>query len=68
MIVDAELIWGLVFGSIGIGYCIYGRRQKTLMPFVSGIALIGFPHFVDGALLTMLVGAVLASIPFYVKV
>ncbi len=38
------------------------------MPFVSGIALIGFPYFVDGALLTVLVGAVFASIPFYVKI
>ncbi len=64
---DAELIWGLVFGSIGIGYFIYGRRQKTLMPFISGMALIAFPYFVDGVLLTVLVGAVLAAVPFVIK-
>lgn len=65
--VDAELVWGLVFGSIGIGYCIYGRRQKTLMPFASGLALIAFPYFVEGALFTVLVGVLLTAVPFVIK-
>lgn len=64
---DAELIWGLVFGSIGIGYFIYGRRQRTLMPFISGLALIAFPYFVEGALLTVLIGTALAAVPFVIK-
>ncbi len=37
------------------------------MPFVSGLALIAFPYFVEGALLTVLVGAVLAAVPFVIK-
>ena len=65
--VDTELVLGLVFGSIGIGYFIYGRRQSRFMPFVSGLALIAFPYFVEGALATVLVGVVLASLPFIIK-
>ena len=65
--VDAELVLGLVFGSIGVGYFIYGRRQGTFMPFVSGLALMAFPYFVEGALATVLVGLVIASLPFVIK-
>ena len=25
----ASLLWGFVFGCIGMGYCIYGKRQQS---------------------------------------
>ena len=61
------LIWGIVFGAIGLGYFIYGRKQRRAMPFIAGGALIVFPYFVDGALFTVLFGAMLMAVPFLVK-
>ena len=28
----AVLLWGLLFGSIGFGFFLYGKRQKTVVP------------------------------------
>ena len=37
------LIWGMVFGAIGLGFFAYGKKKKAIVPLVSGIALIVFP-------------------------
>lgn len=57
----------MLFGSIGIGYFIYGRRQKSPMHFIAGIGLFLFPYFVDGVLLILAVGVALVALPFVIK-
>ncbi len=42
------LILGLVAGSIGVGYFVYGRRQRKPMFLVAGIALCVMPYLVTG--------------------
>jgi hypothetical protein len=61
-----ELFSGLVFGSIGVGYVIYGRRQRVLTPFVAGLGLIAFPYLVSGTFATLAVGTVLILLPVIV--
>ncbi len=63
----ATLLWGMLFGAIGVGYFVYGKRQAMIMPLVCGIALMVYPWFVSGALLTVIVGAVLMAIPYFVR-
>lgn len=64
---ESKLLWGLLFGSIGFGYLIYGRRQRTVVPFVAGIALIAFPYFIDTTVTLLLVGIVLLAVPLVIK-
>jgi hypothetical protein len=40
---ESWLLWGLLFGSIGLGYFIYGKRQRAVVPLVCGLALMIFP-------------------------
>ena len=47
----AALFWGLIFGSIGFGFFLYGKNQRAIMPLVCGIALMVFPYFVSNTLL-----------------
>jgi hypothetical protein len=61
------LLWGLLFGSIGIGYFIYGKRQRRVVPLVCGLALMIFPYFVSGTMLVVVVGIVLIAIPYFVR-
>jgi len=61
---EAWLLWGLLFGSIGLGYVIYGRKQKNNVAFLSGLALIAFPYFVSGTLALVGVGILLICVPF----
>ncbi|WP_088278401.1 hypothetical protein [Ideonella sp. A 288] len=63
----ASLLWGLLFGSLGAGYALYGKKQRALVPFVCGLALMGVPYLVDNALLLVAIGAALAAIPFVVR-
>ncbi len=63
----ATLLWGVVFGSIGGGFFIYGKRQGSLVPLVCGVALMVFPYFLSNAWATVAVGALLMAIPYFVR-
>lgn len=64
----AVLMWGLLFGAIGTGFFIYGRKQKAVVPLCVGIALCVFPYFVANVYALVLIGVVLMAIPYFVRV
>ena len=63
----ASMMWSMVFDSIGIGYFVYGKRQKRGIAMLSGIALLGFPHFVSNVFLMITIGIVLMGLPYFIK-
>lgn len=63
----ATLLWSTLFGAIGVGYFIYGKRQSMIVPLVCGVALVVYPWFVHGVLLTVIVGIVLMAVPYFVR-
>ena len=63
----SSLLWGLLFGSIGLGFFVYGRRQKTVVPLACGVALMIFPYFVSNTLLLVILGLTLIAIPYFVR-
>lgn len=63
----ATMLLGVVFGAIGMGYCLYARKQRAPVPLACGIALMVFPWFVDGAWLTAAVGTALAALPWFIR-
>ncbi len=60
----SALFWGMVFGSFGLGYFIYGKKQQRLVPLFCGVLLMVFPYFVSSTLAMLLVGAALCAAPF----
>lgn len=64
----AQLIWGVAFGSIGLGYFVYGKKQGAFVPLLCGVALMVFPYFVSNTSLLVLVGTVLSVLPYFVRV
>lgn len=65
---SATILWGVIFGSFGAGYFLYGRKRGMVMPLVCGIALSVFPYFVPNTVLLVLIGAALIALPFFVRV
>lgn len=63
----SSLLWGILFGSIGFGYFIYGKKQQRGMPMLSGIALMVFPYVVSNSVVMVLIGALLIALPFFVN-
>ncbi len=63
----AALLWGVFFSSIGIGFFIYGKKQKASVPRACGLALMVYPFFVSNTMLLFGIGAVLTAIPFFIR-
>jgi hypothetical protein len=63
----SSLIWGLLFGSIGIGFFIYGRKQGVVVPLICGLALMIFPYFVSDTILRIAAGILFIAIPYFVR-
>lgn len=63
----ASLLWGLLFGSIGFGFLLYGKNQKALVPALCGVVLMIFPYFIPSTLLMVAIGVVLIAIPWFIR-
>lgn len=61
------LFLGMIFGSIGMGYFIYGRKQKNGIALISGIALFALPYLVSDILFITLIGVGVMAVPFIFK-
>ena len=64
----AVLLWGLLFGSIGFGFFLYGKKQKAVVPLITGIALCVVPYFIANVYALVIVGVILMAIPFIVRI
>jgi len=56
-----------LFSAVGAGYFIYGRKQRTTVPFVCGLVLMVFPYFVSNTLLMVIIGVVLMVLPYFAR-
>ena len=62
-----SIIWGLISGSIGLGYFVYGKKQRSVVPLVCGLGLMVFPYFVSNTVVLVTVGLLLSAIPYFVR-
>ena len=63
----AQILWGIIFGSIGLGYFIYGKKQQVAMPMICGLGLMVYPYFISNTLLLLLIGAALSAVPYFIR-
>lgn len=64
----STLLWGVLFGAVGLGFFVYGKKQRAIVPLVCGLALMVFPYFVSGPFLLIAIGVALMAIPYFVRV
>ena len=64
---EAWLLWGVVFGSVGLAYFVYGKKQRRFVPLLCGIALMAFPYFMSNTVLLVVVGLVLSAVPYFFR-
>jgi len=63
----AVLLWGLLFSSIGLGFFIYGKKQRAVVPLVCGLVLMIFPYFVANTTLLVVIGVALVALPYFLR-
>lgn len=64
---QALLLWGLLFGSIGIGFLVYAKQQRAVVPLVVGLALSIYPLFVTNVYALVLIGLALTAVPYFIR-
>lgn len=63
----STLLFGLLFSSIGLGFFLYGRKQRAIVPLFCGLTLVIYPYFVSSNALLVAIGVVLVAIPYFVR-
>ena len=61
------LMWGMFFGAFGLGFFLYGKKQKAVVPLITGIALCVVPYFIANVYALVVVGLILMAIPYFVR-
>jgi hypothetical protein len=62
------LLWSLLFSSIGLGFFVYGKKQKAVVPLLSGLGLMIYPYFVSSTILLVVIGAALVVLPYFIRI
>ena len=62
------LIWGMLFGAIGLGFFTYGKKQKAVVPLSVGVALFVIPYIMPNVLMLVIAGVILVAIPYFVRI
>ncbi len=63
----STLFAGMVFGAIGMGYLVYGKKEANPIALAAGMGLMVIPYFVPGVALMILAGAALVAAPFFIR-
>ena len=64
---QGELLWGVLFSSIGLGYFIYGRRQSRMIPLACGVVLMAYPYFMPNTTVLVIIGVLFTALPYFLR-
>ena len=65
---DATILFaGVILSSVGLGYLVYGRKQRNPIALISGVVLCGAPYFISNLLLLAAAGVAFMALPFLIR-
>ena len=62
-----QLLLGLIFSFIGLGYFLYGKKQKKVVPLVCGLLLMVYSYFIDSTLWLSALGVLFSLFPYFIR-
>ena len=54
----------MLFGTIGMGFVMYGKKAGVIIPMGVGVALMVCPYFIPNAIVMLAVCGALTAVPF----
>ncbi len=63
-----SLMVSVLLSSIGAGYALYGRKQRQVVPLLTGLALCVSPYFVSNGYALVGVGLLLTVVPWVLRI
>ena len=67
MFETSSLLWGILFGSVGAGYMIYGKKQQHIWALISGMSLSVLPYCSTNLAVLIPGGAALLALPYLMR-
>jgi hypothetical protein len=65
---DSSLLMAsLVFGMIGMGMFMYGKKAGRPVPLAAGMGLMVLPYFITHLLIMVLVCSALTAVPWFLR-
>ena len=68
MISPSTLMLGIIFGAIGLGFFIYGKKQGAIIPLFCGVGLMILPYFISNIYILIFSGIIMVAIPYFIKI
>ncbi len=62
-----QLMLSMVFGTIGLGMFMYGKKEVRFVPLGAGLGLMVLPYFISNLLLMSGVCVALMALPWVIK-
>lgn len=59
-----SLMLGMLFGTIGFGFLLYGRKASLIVPIGVGLLLMICPYFIPNVPALVIVCLLLMAVPF----
>ena len=67
MDMGTTLMVSVLFSSIGAGYFVYGKKQRQVVPLLTGLALCVYPYFLSNGYVIIVVGVLLTAVPWLLR-
>ena len=64
---STTLMLGLLFGSIGTGYFMFGKKQGRMVPLGAGVGLMAVPMFLTNPIACSVVCVAMMIVPFVIQ-
>ena len=62
-----DLFLSLLFSTIGLAFCTYGKKQQAMVPFCTGLVLLLLQYAIDNLLWLTISSLICCAIPFIFK-
>ena len=62
-----RLLIALLFGCVGMGFLVYGKKEQKGIALLSGFALCGMPYFIPNMWFLIPIGVLFVALPFFVR-
>lgn len=62
-----SLMLSLLFGCIGMGMLMYGKKAGRMVPLGAGLALMVIPYFIPSAIAMTIVCSIITALPWFFR-
>jgi len=64
---SGALVASLLFGLVGMGLFLYGKKAGRVVPLAAGVALMAVPYFIPNLVVLVIVCCAITTVPWLLR-